>query len=230
MNKGMKLGLTGLLLAAALTATGCAAPQKRLQDVNGATRDAVLMQTDYTQDLVRSAACETSLPEDYKGLTGAVKQYFTNLVDSGAKVCDVTGGVSAKEHNEALTSIIEHVYANKNLGCGVKGLENGAILSQNVPMEYKLRAAMNMNNSQGPYMPVLLNEVRVCADSDGINRNLAVANNGDRTSYTLWAIGLGARLLQGSDGSNVIIQDKPVAGSGNANDMFINTTTNGGLL
>jgi len=223
MNKNM--GLTGLALLLALgIGTGCAGPKSRIQDVNSATRDMVLSQTAYNQEMTTSAACETSKVDDYKGLTGGVKKYFKSLVDSGAKVCDITKGYSANEYNEGLKTVMELVYANDRLDCGVNAFDKGVVLSQNEPMALKYEAITELVKKNGPYMPALATQVRSCVAKRGINNNLYIANSADRTSALLWAIGLASK--SGSDGGQQ--SSNPTVGSG-SNTTIIGDVTTGGL-
>lgn len=203
--KNNKLGVGALALTGALMMTGCSTNGYRIQDTDSALRDFSLSQTQYINDLVSETSCKEAKVEDYKGLSGKVKKYFSSLVDDGYEVCDITNGVTPSEHNKGLLTIIDLVNANRTYDCGVMTFDdNKPILSRNTSLDFKLDEAQNLVDNNPRYMAALATEVRNCVAGEDIKNTFYQANSSDATSAGIWLSVLSFSLgnSAGSSGSS----------------------------
>lgn len=187
LKNNVVMPLAGLALLA--TVGGCSVIEKRDQDYDSALGDFTVSQSNYVQKLITGKTCETSKVGDYKGLLGDVKEYFHSLIDNGATICEITGGVSPSAYEKGLVTVMELAKANKDYECKISAFDNKGdeLLSKNSSYQARLRSTQQFIDFHSNYMPGLATQVRNCVIKEDANHTLFIAKKADFTSATVWA-------------------------------------------
>lgn len=219
MKQTYLTGVAGLGLVALLT--GCGSTNA-LQNTPSAVRDFTVSQSNYATELVNKAACQNATIKDYKGFSGKVEKFVDSLIDSGKDMCDITNGVSPKEFNNGLVSVIELAKANHNYKCGVSVLENTPMTMPNTSVKTQFKAANKLVSQNATYMPAIANEVRNCLIGKDAQATYATATSSDLTSFGIWlsAISYSAGKSNSSGGAST-----PTVGGGAATSNTGNATS-----
>lgn len=209
--------IIGIGTLTATLAAGCSQMTTKQDNEANLLRDLTMSQTGYVQNHIKYLSCEEQIleveersaeeiqEEEKENPLQPVYTFIGNLFAPGYS-CDSEQTPTPADLNQSYINIIDLSLVDNALNCGA-GFTSPTITSPHSSLVEKYKAAENLVQSKGEYMPAIATKIRNCAVQNEILSNHAIAKASDFTSAAIWSAVLITHYTQGDPSRRAALKE-----------------------